>query len=75
MTTVLDLSHDFHECRRVYVRARNNGCPSVNIVEFGGGYFAGETSDGSVLVENVSGCCKWAMKYEVVQEWQQQKNK
>lgn len=61
--------HDIAICRCCYASARQSGAPAVNIVDLGGGTFAAETADGKLIVESVSGCCKWAMKFEVAQKW------
>ena len=61
-------SHEFCICRAAYQNARERGAPVVNLVDLGG-QFAAETADGKVLVESLTGCCKWAMKFEVAQRW------
>ena len=62
-------SHNFYICRELYRCVRERGAPVVLIVDFGGGVFCGQTSDGRVLVEVVDGCCRWGMKHEIAKQW------
>ena len=62
-------SHYFEGCRSIYQGLREAGSPVVNIIDLGCGQFCGETADGKVLVESIDGCCRWAMKVEIAQEW------
>lgn len=63
------MSHDYGICRNLYSGARRSGSPVVNILRLSEDCFCGETSDGKVLKEGIKGCCKWAMKFEIAQEW------
>ena len=62
-------SHNVAICRCLYLAARKNGSPVVNILEMGSGFAFGETADGDVSIEGITGCCKWSMKYEVAARW------
>jgi hypothetical protein len=62
-------SHRFETCRELYRRCRIAGSPPVNILNMGSGYMFGETSDGAIIFEGITGCCKWAMKYKVARAW------
>jgi hypothetical protein len=64
-----DDSHLFELCRALYQTAREKGCPVVHVVDLGGGTMCAETADSKILVEDISGCCKWAIKHEVAQMW------
>ena len=68
-------SHHFEICRATYQVAREEGSPAVNITDLGGGVCCGETTDGKVLREDITGCCKWAMKFEIAQQWLNQHGK
>lgn len=61
--------HHFEICRSTYKYARESGSPSVNIADLGNDGFCAETSDGLILNEQVTGCCKWAMKSDTAREW------
>lgn len=61
--------HGFEICRCLYQSARQQGAPSVNIISLGPSFNTAETSDGSILKEGITGCCRWAMKYETAIEW------
>lgn len=61
--------HDF--CRYCYKRLREEGAPSIIIREFAGDIYA-ESSDGKVSrMEGQSsiGCCRWAVKVALAEEW------
>jgi len=62
-------SHQFEICRALYQQAREAGSPAVSLIHLGGDQWAGNTSDGKVLMESSSGCCRWSMKYEVALVW------
>jgi hypothetical protein len=62
------VSHEFYICRDLYQNARKRGAPVVHVTNLGG-QFAAETADGKILLERVTGCCKWAMKFEVAHKW------
>lgn len=66
-------SHEFAICRAAYQVARQRGAPAVNLVDLGG-QTAGETADGKILVESVTGCCAWSKKFEIAQRWLKQFN-
>jgi len=62
-------SHNFEICRELFANARSQGCPTVHIMDFGNDMFVGESSDGKVLNSQMSGCCRWAMKYDIATQW------
>ena len=62
-------SHHFNICRELYSLVRIKGCPVVHVTDLGCGMFAGETADGEILHEQINGCCKWSIKYELGREW------
>lgn len=65
----MSASHYFEGCRSLYADARKEGSPVVNVFRLYGDQYCAETADGKVLVEDINGCCKWAIKYEIAREW------
>jgi len=72
---VMSISHFTEQCRAIYQTSREKGAPAVIIRNMGGGFMCGETSDGQVLVEGITGCCKWCMKFKIAQMWHEKQNK
>lgn len=62
-------SHDFALCRALYQQARQAGSPVIHVLATGSDYYVAESADGALLSEGVSGCCKWAMKYDLASQW------
>lgn len=62
-------SHHFLICRAIYNTARQHGSPAVYITKLAPNHFCGETAGGDILIEEISGCCKWAIKAKIAEEW------
>jgi len=62
-------SHEWDICRALYATARKAGAPAVQITDMGDDFLFAETSDGLASKSEAKGCCRWAMKYEVAEEW------
>lgn len=66
------MSHEFYICRALYAQAREQGAPAVNVIRLCDDLYCAETTDGKLINENVSGCCKWAIKYQMAEDWLKQ---
>lgn len=65
-------SHLFELCRSVYVNARReSGSPVPIVFKLCEDQYAAECGD--FIMESVSGCCKWAIKYEAVYAWKKKR--
>jgi hypothetical protein len=55
---------------------KTHKAPAVTIFKLSSDHYAGETTDGKIINENLQGyCCKWAAKVEMLNEWIEENEK
>ncbi len=61
--------HYTQSCRALYATCRKNGSPAVIIHKISHDVFIGEVR-GDSTPHQVSGCCRWAMKFSLAKDLQ-----